>query len=96
METKHTPGPWSLDGDGVRALVRDASGVIVAVRHRMPGHKNEANMRLIAAAPALLEALEDLASLAEVAMREVGEYDIEAELADARAAIAKATGGVNE
>lgn len=52
-----------------------------------------ANARLIAAAPDLLEALEDLASLAEVAMREVGEYDIEAELADARAAIAKATGG---
>lgn len=44
----------------------------------------------------LVEALEDLVSLAEAAMREGGEYDIEAELADARAAIAKATGGVNE
>lgn len=44
-----TPGPWYLDGEGVRALVRDANGVIVAVRHRMPGHKNETNMRLIAA-----------------------------------------------
>jgi hypothetical protein len=43
-----TPGPWYLDGEGVRALVRDANGVIVAVRHRMPGHKNETNMRLIA------------------------------------------------
>ena len=53
-----------------------------------------ANARLSAAAPDLLEALEDLASLAEAAMREVGEYDIEAELADARAAIAKATGRV--
>ena len=39
----------------------------------------------------LAEALEDLVSLAEEAMREVGEYDIEAELGDARAAIAKAT-----
>lgn len=52
--------------------------------------------KLLAENDELLEALEDLVSLAEAAMREVGEYDIEAELADARAAIAKATGGVNE
>jgi hypothetical protein len=57
---KGAPGPWYLDGEGVRALVRDASGVIVAVRHRMPGHKNETNMRLIAAAPELLEACQAL------------------------------------
>ena len=57
--------------------------------HANPTHW--APLALIAAAPELLEALEDLASLAEAAMREVGEYDIEAELADARAAIAKAT-----
>ena len=44
-----TPGPWYLDGEGIRALVRDANGVIVAARHRMSGHKNETIMRLIAA-----------------------------------------------
>lgn len=49
LEMEPTPGAWYLDGEGVQALVRDANGVIVAVRHRMPGHKNETNMRLIAA-----------------------------------------------
>ena len=49
LEMGPTPGPWYLDGEGIRALVRDANGVIVAARHRMPGHKNETNMRLIAA-----------------------------------------------
>jgi len=72
-----------VDGDDI-AIASD-------IRDRNGNH-SEANARLIAAAPELLEALEDLASLAEAAMREVGEYDIEAELADARAAIAKATG----
>jgi len=92
MTSKHTPGPWSIDGEGTNAMVRGADLTIVAVRHRLTGQTHEANARLIAAAPELLEALEDLVYLAEAAMREVGEYDIEAELADARAAIAKARG----
>ena len=48
--------------------------------------------KLLAESDELLEALEDLVSLAEEVTREVGEYDIEAELADAKAAIAKARG----
>ena len=44
-----TPGSWYLSGEGIRALVRDANGVIVAAGHRLPGHKNESVMRLIAA-----------------------------------------------
>jgi hypothetical protein len=39
----------------------------------------------------LLESLEDLVCLAEVAMRKAGEYQIDAELQDAHAAITKAT-----
>lgn len=51
-ETKWTPGPWIADGSGIRALVRaESTGVIVAVRHRLPGAENEANACLIAAAP---------------------------------------------
>ena len=46
----------------------------------------------------LLEALEDLVSLAESAMYEAGrtgaDYDIDGELEDARAAIAKAKGAL--
>lgn len=67
-----TPGPWYLDGEGIRALVRDANGVIVTVRHRMPGHKNETNMRLIAACDpdtirALLAERDQLAAALETA-----------------------------
>ena len=54
--------------------------------------KSCANAALIAAAPDLLDALQDLVCLARSAMIEVGEYDIEAELSDANAAIAKAFG----
>ena len=53
-----------------------------------------ANAHVIAAAPDLLEALEDLVGLAEAAMREAnndcGQYDVDDELSEARAAIAKA------
>lgn len=56
----------------------------------------EEDARLIAAAPELLEALDDLIHLAESAMLRAnydgGEYDIDGELSDARAAIAKALG----
>jgi len=94
--------------DGTRILLRGRNGKIADGHYGQPDgfanpkrfvwpyiHANPthwAPLALIAAAPELLEALEDLASLAEAAMREVGEYDIEAELTDARAAIAKATG----
>lgn len=60
MEQKHTPGPWAAFTDGMHTN-------IVAVVPRtdcvfsLPGHdKNEPNVRLIAAAPDLLEALKDL------------------------------------
>jgi hypothetical protein len=87
---KGTPVPWYLDGEGVRALVRDASGVIVAVRHRMPGHKNETNMRLISAAPELLEALLDARKQLEQYEEALNGEDYNSPRINA--AIAKATG----
>jgi hypothetical protein len=55
-----------------------------------------ANAHLIAAAPDLFEALEDLAGLARAAMLDANrggcEYEVDGELADARAALAKARG----
>lgn len=58
MTTKHSPGPWTLNG----VLVRDAENLPIADaygRETDPIHK--ANARLIAAAPELLEACQELA-----------------------------------
>jgi hypothetical protein len=60
---KPTPGPWRMDGEGLKAMVRGEDATIVAVRHRLPAVVNEPNMRLIAAAPELLEALEALSRM---------------------------------
>jgi hypothetical protein len=59
-EAKTAPGPWSVDGNGIKAMVRGADATIVAVRHRLPADANESNMRLIAAAPDLLAALQGI------------------------------------
>ncbi|NGR09346.1 hypothetical protein G5B41_17540 [bacterium SGD-2] len=58
LDAGPTPGPWTMDGTGTRALVRGADLTIVAVRHRLSGQAHEANARLIAAAnPAVIHAL---------------------------------------
>ena len=80
--SKHTPGPWHTAGEqGVQ--IRGAKDQIAKV-WTMRGNEWKANARLIAAAPDLLEALQDMvsdhASLSD------------ATLAFARAAIAKAAG----
>ena len=85
-----TPGPWTV----VRSYT---------CGHLRAGHNyqddpfaewTDADIALINAAPALLSALDDIVALAKAAMGEAnkdgGEYDIDAELADARAALAYA------
>ena len=57
MSATPTPGPWRVDGEGIRAMVRGADATIVAVRHRHPAATHEANAHLIAAAPEMLEML---------------------------------------
>lgn len=101
---KGTPGPWSTVGTMTLYVeTRIPGGLIQEVAAVGPteadggyGEKQRANARLIAAAPELLEALDDLIHLAESAMLRAnydgGEYDIDGELSDARAAIAKALG----
>ena len=102
-EIKPTPGPWEAkptgpwDGwDGWS--VEDATGAVVCDAHgsQLDGRR-EANARLIAAAPELLEALIELAD--EVADR----FDLDSPstnpsikhaVSSARAAIAKATEGL--
>ena len=77
MEHKHTPGPWRVgrhftDDEGYREIAIEATvrGVecvpaSVALQFANYGGMQEANARLIAAAPDLLEALIDLMDAVE-------------------------------
>lgn len=101
MNTKHTPGPWKAEGwKGI--VVNDSNGHTLALA---PGcsysiEEMAANARLIAAAPDLLEALQNV--IASTALPSAWSDDISEaqwqrqrldECRDfARAAIAKATG----
>lgn len=64
--SKHTPGPWVWDEDGAalrapgkRIVLRDGEGIWNLWNNpSLKGGMGEANARLIAAAPDLLEALQ--------------------------------------
>lgn len=90
MNTKHTAGPWKIDDalDLPLAVIQDneMGEGIAELGERTP--ENEANARLIAAAPELLEALQEMMS--RYGSKNSG-FDNE-ETAKARAAIAKAKG----
>lgn len=71
MTAKHTPGPWEIDGEYVQQA--DQTGVAICDVMNMDeggdkgwyrGPVTQANARLIAAAPELLEALEEAVDLA--------------------------------
>ena len=99
--SKHTPGPWILTEGN-----RFDKEMVITTQYRLDasigcicemdvyftgliGIEQEANARLIAAAPELLEALQNMLGLTE-ASDYMGAREIEQQ---ARAAIAKATGG---
>jgi len=92
--SKHTPGPWKVEHRGYKYIVsKSRDGYITRDVCRMDGSTmaafaQEANARLIAAAPELLEALKDALQLLEVYG---GDFE-EATRNQARAAIAKAEG----
>jgi hypothetical protein len=88
--SKPTPGPWNV-ADQIRAAVWIRTHKVM-LRDSSP--ESHANARLIAAAPDLLEALQDLfgADMERVLMGD-GKEDQIAAIAKARAAIAKAIGG---
>lgn len=87
----HTAGPWAAftDDSGARPHTNIVSVVPVTdCVFSLPGHhKDEANVRLIAAAPDLLEACKLL-------VKGLGRFDgpTLGEMAQAEAAISKATG----
>ena len=61
MESKHTPGPWSVDPEGEHAVgfQSDEAGELLGYAYR------EADAKLIAAAPLLLEALFSVLAIVE-------------------------------
>jgi len=100
VNSSHTPGPWYVGCHGLQIITIDAkrdepNGLITEVR--LSGWCNEdeakANARLIAAAPDLLTALEEMtADLISHASLGLNENEV-AMLRRAEAAIAKAKGG---
>lgn len=90
-EFKGTPGPWVIDANNVGSLwnVDDLKGESIALSHQVANDKDwskrNANTALIAAAPELLEALQD-------ALHAYDKHGEHSEWDFARAAIAKALG----
>lgn len=88
---QHTPGPWTHEpyayqqGALDQALIRDGAENQVAI-------STEANARLIAAAPELLEALQFALEIFEAEPVDVAPESIEEIIDQARAAINKALG----
>lgn len=115
METKHTPGPWTPEfGEAYRVRAQQDGGQVAIMknlkgRHGFAGRRNgdevAANARLMAAAPELLEALQEAKAALEWCVEQGGGPACEHEsggvvcfckennaISSARAAIAKATG----
>lgn len=103
MKTKYTPGPWKLDlvGDGKRWILGNGQsswGTEVGEVYRDDTDRDEAeaNAKLIAAAPALLELLQQMLDVAENAdetgyVTDVGFLNLDKLHEQARAAIQSAT-----
>ena len=104
MNTKHTPGPW-VDGDicgdhnvGIgRYRLITGGGELIAHTWPDSSEHEEANARLIAAAPELLAACQEFLRFADlpnecVPRGDYIRYQVSA-ISAARAAIAKAEGG---
>jgi len=64
MESSHTPGPWIAEGKTVKAISHGKRFKVARIDGRQITEQgNEANARLVAAAPELLAALRNLLSL---------------------------------
>lgn len=99
MATTHTPAPWNacVYGGWGTPRVFSESGSIAMIQHHESGPgEGEANTRLIAAAPELLESLRQAVSSLEYLFVRYGapEGENSEMMKKARAAIAKATGEV--
>lgn len=85
--SKHTPGPWNMAGPNTISNAAKTIGIAHISTYSVEQSEAEANVRLIAAAPDLLEALRTIViHAASVQM------DPQWAVKVARSAIAKATG----
>ena len=86
---KHTPGQWGIRSteSGTKAIFSGETGNWIAHTVKSTPMTQEANARLIASAPELLVALEQMLNL-----NSLGAYEQSAAISAARAAIAKARG----
>lgn len=89
-EAKHTPGPWSVDESNaiVGEKLDDHPIWLRPVIARFATGVRPADARMMAAAPDLLEALQEILDAADGS----GWDQLDATLRTARAAVAKATG----
>lgn len=85
----HTPAPWTVSGKQIKAIDHGKRYTVATANNpKFTPEGNAANGRLIAAAPTMLETLRNI-----VACCNANDADSMANaIADARAAIAKATG----
>lgn len=98
MSTKHTPGPWVADGAQEIVYGATDEGEHIVIVYELG--VNEADHRLIAAAPELLDALQSLLASDRSSPNEIVGQDTDGHPLNAagvarkvaRAAIAKATG----
>lgn len=89
-QNTHTPGPWTVNKSSPQAGIITAPNRSLGIAEVFGGgSENEANARLIASSPELLEELQKCADWLARSTR-VDDREI---AADARAAIAKARGG---
>lgn len=91
MKIEHTPGPWVVSGDYIQAEIEaEKENYDEAWICQWGAYSNKANANLIAAAPDLIEALENLAEHVE---NKDGNFTMRAHfLKEAFAAINKARG----
>ena len=94
--SKHTPGPWMIEGKARNVTPHPIriTGNGHAVAYAFGGKRKDANARLIAAAPELLEKLIDMTNRFEKCLIHSGTDKEYAEIAvsNARAIIARAMG----
>ena len=106
MSTKHTPGPWATNTAGSAKRgepfkiteiyvyapgTQDDTAICADVIDPITQEPSEANARLIAAAPDLLQELRNIANADTAEWDDRSEFEAWAK-SRARAAIAKATG----
>ena len=93
QELKHTPAPWKFNFESVDpewAVVTTNGGSVIANVNSCG--LQESNARLIAAAPELLEALENALGLIEMLIDDKTRFNYFKVVCDGKAAIAKAKG----